>query len=124
MIAVLTPASACNGIHTERCSGHSLRPIALDVAYRAWNVPGSVHVHIPRSCLGIEPGVDLPRYRLVAISRTGCRLHGGPTPRSAESGRHTCGSVGRANMPAQPGSVLRRRDPAHAPSLAAPASLR
>src|SRR5262252_9463598 len=108
----------------ERCSAHSLRPIARDVAYRAGNVPGSALVHIPRSCLGTEPGVDLPRCRLVAISRTWCRLHDGPTPRSAESGTRTCGSVGLANTPAPPGSVLRRPDPAHAPNLAVPTSLR
>src|SRR5206468_13117219 len=72
----------------------------------------------------IEPEVDLPRCRLVAPSRTGSRLHGGRTPRSAESGTRTCDSVGLANTRSQPESVLRRRDHAHAPTPAAPASLR
>src|SRR2546422_1666216 len=47
-------------------------------------------VHIQRSCLGTEPGVDLPRCRLVATSRTPSRLRGERIPRSAESGTRTC----------------------------------
>src|SRR6516165_10439619 len=66
-------------------------------------------------------------FRTVALRRLheqGFDARGGRTLRSAKSGKHTFGSIGRASMPAQLGSVLRRRDRAHVPNPGAPAWLR
>src|SRR4029077_3406794 len=114
----------CNSIHRERRSLRSPHRLAPGVAYRDANVPGSALVHIQRSSLGTAQEVDLPRCRLVATSRIPSRLRGGRTPRSPESGTHTCGSSDQGNTRAPLGSALQRRGLGRTPSLAVPTWLR